>query len=96
MTNFVVTVTFTVAAANAERFLARVRQQAEDSLAKETGCGRFDVCTDPAQPGRVFLYELYDDRGAFDLHLASAHFKAFDAEVAPIVLSKQVDTWTRA
>ncbi|MGI9463684.1 MAG: putative quinol monooxygenase, partial [Aestuariivirgaceae bacterium] len=56
-------------------------------------CRRFDVCTDPDRPERVFLYEIYDDRAAFDAHLASDHFKAFDAEVVPITLDKVVGTW---
>ena len=41
---------------------------------------------------RVFLYEIYDDRAAFDAHLASPHFRAFDAEVGPWVQDKQVET----
>lgn len=43
----------------------------------EQGGRRFDVCTDAGRPGVVYLYELYDDRAAFDTHLASARFKAF-------------------
>jgi (4S)-4-hydroxy-5-phosphonooxypentane-2,3-dione isomerase len=34
--------------------------------------------------------EVYDDRAAFDAHLAAAHFKRFDAAVAPMVASKAV------
>ena len=93
---FVVTVNFTVAAADADRFVERVRQQATDSLSAEPGCRRFDVCLDTQAPGGIFLYELYDDRAAFDLHLATPHFRAFDAEVASIVQSKDVGTWTLA
>ncbi len=90
---YVVTVLFEVEPASAESFVNRVRRQAEDSLAREPGCQRFDVCTNPDQPERVFLYEIYDNREAFDAHLASGHFKAFDAEVAPITRVKQVDPW---
>ncbi|MEM9147117.1 MAG: putative quinol monooxygenase [Pseudomonadota bacterium] len=93
---FVVTVLFEVGEPDAARFLLRMRQQAEDSLRLEPACRRFDVCTDPEQAGRVFLYELYDDRAAFDVHLASAHFRDFDTEVAPIVRSKTVQTWSLA
>jgi quinol monooxygenase YgiN len=90
---FVVTVTFEAAPQHAEAFLARVRRQAADSLTRETGCLRFDVCTDPEQPGRVFLYELYASRAAFGAHLASAHFRAFDREVAPWIEAKKVESW---
>lgn len=88
---YLVSVTFAITPEKAEAFETRVAQQAVDSL-KEPGCQRFDVWRDPADPGRVFLYEIYDDRAAFDVHLASAHFKAFDAEVRFWVLEKQVET----
>jgi quinol monooxygenase YgiN len=48
------------------------------------------VCVDSADKASVFLYEVYDDRAAFDAHLATAHFKRFDAAVAPMVASKAV------
>jgi len=48
---------------------------------------------DDAPPVRVFLYEIYRDRGAFDAHLASAHFQSFDAATRPMVASKQVASW---
>lgn len=90
---YVVTVLFEVAGEAATAFLERVRRQAADSLSREPACRRFDVCVDPAMPRRVFLYELYDDRAAFDAHLASGHFKAFDREVAAMVLAKRVETY---
>ncbi|MEO0624172.1 MAG: putative quinol monooxygenase [Pseudomonadota bacterium] len=89
----VVTVTFEVRDEEAERFLARVRLQASESLSNEDDCHQFDVCTDPLDPCRIFLYELYTDAAAFDAHLASAHFKAFDAEVSPWVVKKSIATW---
>jgi autoinducer 2-degrading protein len=91
---FVVTVTFEAYPHRADEFLARVKQQAADSLADEAGCHRFDVCTDPEVPGRVFLYELYSDEAAFRAHLETAHFRAFDAEAGPMLRSKAVETWT--
>ena len=90
---FVVTVAFEVDPAAAEVFLARVRQQASDSLSREPECYRFDVCTDPAIPGRFLLYEIYGSAEAFQTHLESAHFKAFDADIASIVRAKTVQTW---
>ena len=33
---------------------------------------------------------VYDNRAAFDAHLASAHFKRFDPAVAPMVAAKTV------
>lgn len=93
---FVITVVFEVDPAAAEVFLTRVRQQARDSLEREPGCSRFDVCTDPEQAGRILLYEIYDDADAFRAHLESAHFKAFDKDVTPITRAKTVQSWALA
>ena len=88
-----VAVTFEIAGEKAEAFRDRVLRQARDSLT-EAGCQRFDVWCDPGDCTRVFLFEIYDDRAAFDVHLASAHFRAFDAEVGPWVRDKRVELWT--
>ena len=90
---YVVTVRFEIRPAEAAAFLHRMRRQAEESLRLEPGCTRFDICTDPARPERVFLYEIYADRAAFESHLASPHFRDFDAAVAPMVAEKAVETW---
>lgn len=90
---FVITVVFEVDPAASEVFLSRVMQQASDSLELEPGCKRFDVCTDPERPGRIFLYEIYEDADAFQTHLGRAHFKAFDTDVAPITRAKTVQGW---
>ena len=93
---YVVTVRFEVDSLASGSFLARVRQQAADSLKAEPGCHRFDICVDPDAPERVFLYELYDDVEAFQAHLATAHFLAFDREVGPVVREKRVETYMLA
>lgn len=93
---FVVSVTFEVCPEQASAFLARVRDQAADSLSGEAGCHRFDVCIDPLQPGRVFLYEIYTDAAAFQAHLETAHYAAFSAEAGPMLRSKAVETWELA
>ena len=93
---FVVTVVFEVDPTAAEVFLTRVLQQASDSLEREPGCSRFDVCTDPERPGRILLYEIYADAEAFRVHLESTHFKSFDRDVAPIIQAKTVQSWKLA
>ncbi len=92
---YVVTVLFEIAAGHEEAFADRVLRQAADSLEREPACRVFDVCRDPLARGRFFLYELYDDREAFDAHLRSAHFLSFDAAVRDWVTDKQVGTYER-
>ena len=90
---FAVTVAFEIAADKAEAFRAALLEQAQTSLQREFACRRFDVCVDPDRSERFFLYEIYDDAAAFDAHLASAHFRAFDENVSAWVRKKSVVTW---
>jgi quinol monooxygenase YgiN len=90
---FVVTVIFQVKDGQVEAFHEAVLQQAKNSLEKEEGCRRFDVCYDDARPHRVFLYELYDDATAFDRHRETEHFKNFRDISAPMLESRQLETW---
>lgn len=92
---FVITVRFTLKAGFEEAFLQRVSQQARESVDREPGCRQFDVCRTDAEPGRVFLYEVYDDAAAFAGHLQSSHFLAFDAETRSWVEEKVAEPWTR-
>ena len=70
--------------------MQRVGQQARDSLDKEPDCHLFDVCISDDRPNFVFLYEVYTDPQAFQLHLESDYFLAFDAEVGDWVVDKVV------
>ena len=92
---YVVTVEFSVKPGHEAEFLDRVRRQARDSLERERECHVFDVCIDPERADFVFLYEVYNDRQAFDLHLQSDHFLDFDRCVAGWIADKRVSTMTR-
>lgn len=87
---YVVTVGFDIQPARLAEFLPLMRENARASVENEPGCRQFDVCIDPARPASVFLYEVYDDRAAFEVHLASAHFRRFDAAVRDMVANKTV------
>ena len=93
---YVITVEFTIHPEHLAVFMPLMLENARVSRETEAGCRRFDVCRDPAQPERVFLYELYDDRAAFDTHLAAAHFKAFDGAVKAMVAGKLVRAYELA
>ena len=91
---YAVCVTFEVHPEHAGAFQERVAAQARDSLT-EPGCRLFDAWSDAAAPGTVFLYEVYDSRAAFDAHLATPHFAAFDRDTGPWVRDKRVTTFDR-
>jgi len=90
---YVVTVTFVVTADRIADFSQAVAEQASNSLALEDDCHVFEVLVADDKPGTFFLYEKYETAAAFQLHLDSEHFKAFDRLVAPWVVSKSVDVW---
>jgi quinol monooxygenase YgiN len=92
---YVVTVAFVVRPEHAERFRDAIVANARTSREVEPGCRQFDVCTAPDDAATIFLYETYADRAAFDAHVASAHFAAFDAAVRDWVVSKNVRTYLR-
>jgi len=92
---YIVTVLFSILPAHIEDFRKAVKIQAKTSLTEEAGCLQFDVAVDPDDSGVCFLYEIYEDREAFDLHLKSAHFAAFDKTTLPWVNLKTIQTYEK-
>ncbi len=92
---YVVTVEFEIDPARFDEFLPLMKENALRSRVDEPGCRQFDVCVDDTRRGIVYLYELYDDRAAFDAHLASPHFIAFAAAAQPMITRRTLETWRR-
>lgn len=92
---FVVTVTFVAKESHRDRFLEIMLLTAARSVADEPGCRQFDVCCDRRDPGRVFLYEVYDDEAAFEAHRASPHSQAFFRDTEGLIESREVQMWIR-
>ncbi len=86
---FAVTVTFEIKPDEMVNFLPLMQQNARQSLENEPGCQVFDICHSFGE-STVFLYEIYDDKVAFDTHLATQHFKNFDAATAAMIETKDV------
>ena len=84
---FAVLVTFTIKEGRIKDFLPLIKANAAQSLKAERGCHVFEICRDDQD---IVLYEVYDDRAAFDAHLASDHFLTFDAQIADMVLDKHI------
>ncbi|KPA20678.1 autoinducer-2 (AI-2) modifying protein LsrG [Shimia sp. SK013] len=89
---YVVCVTFTLKAEAKERFMPLMLAQARNSLALEPECLQFDVCSNE-QTHEVFLYEIYASEDAFQVHLATTHFKDFDVAVRDLIADKAVSTF---
>jgi len=87
--SYVVTVVFRATPEHREDFRKAMIENATASRTREPGCRQFDVC-EKADRSEIFLYEVYDDEPAFKAHLATEHFRAFDAKVKPWVEHKHV------
>ena len=92
---YVVTVEFGIDPRQFDQFLPLMLDNARRSREDEPGCRQFDVSVDDARPAVVFLYELYDDRAAFDAHLASPHFVSFAAATQEMITDRVIRTWRR-
>ncbi|WP_298958556.1 putative quinol monooxygenase [uncultured Roseibium sp.] len=92
---YAVTVLFRIKEGQMEAFMPLMIANAQTSVKDEPGCRQFDVCTDPDLPGEVFLYEIYEDAAAFQFHLATDHFKDFDARVSDMIAEKTVKTFQK-
>lgn len=90
---YAVTVLFRIKPDVMAEFMPLMQANARTSLSQEPGCQQFDICTDTERAAEVFLYELYTNRAAFDAHLQSAHFKAFDAAVSEMIADKTIHTF---
>jgi len=92
---FTVTVRLEVDDQHLREFMDAMKKQARNSLEREKDCRQFDICVDPADPRRVFLYEIYTDRAAFEAHLETGHFLEFDRRVKDWLISKKAEFWER-
>jgi (4S)-4-hydroxy-5-phosphonooxypentane-2,3-dione isomerase len=95
-TYFAITVAFELVEGAKPVFAKLIAENAARSLADEPGCLRFDVL-EPKPPNTspaVFLYEIYTDEAAFAAHLASTHYKVFDAATKAMVTRKDVQRFS--
>jgi quinol monooxygenase YgiN len=82
---FIFLVEFRLTPGAQAKFLELITENANASVRDEPGCRRFDVMT-PLQRGDSFiLYEIYDDRAAFEAHLRTPHFARFKEASAPLI-----------
>ncbi|GJD48244.1 (4S)-4-hydroxy-5-phosphonooxypentane-2,3-dione isomerase [Methylobacterium crusticola] len=76
---FVVIAEFKLKEGARAAFLELARDDAAHSVADEPGCRQFDVTVAEDDPDRIVLYEVYDDRAAFEAHLETPHLARFRA-----------------
>lgn len=95
---FAITVAFELVDGALADFHRLVSENAALSVEREPECLRFDVLTPSSgTPGPdILLYEIYRDKAAFDLHLASEHYRDFDRQTRDLIRKKTVVTFAVA
>jgi quinol monooxygenase YgiN len=79
---------FTIKPGCIDAFLELTRQDARGSVANEAGCQQFDALLPETASDQVVLYEVYDDRAAFEVHLQSAHYLPFRDGVPALTIGE--------
>ncbi|MDA9597881.1 antibiotic biosynthesis monooxygenase [bacterium] len=85
-----VCVDFEIDLESLDAFLLFKQRNARDSLENGVGCHQFDITQDPQNPSKIFLYELYDDVVAFELHKNASHYLGFNDAISGMVDKKSV------
>ena len=85
-----VCVDFEIDRASLDAFLIIIKKNASDSLANEVGCHQFNIAQDQQNPTKIFLYELYDDAVAFELHKKASHYLVFNDAISGMVNKKSI------
>jgi (4S)-4-hydroxy-5-phosphonooxypentane-2,3-dione isomerase len=87
---YAITVEFTLKPGSMVAFRKLVDENAQNSCDLEPGCRRFDILVPYNSQDKVFLYEIYDDKKAFEEHLRTRHFLSFNRESSDLVLAKTI------
>lgn len=90
MDSIVLIVDFHLKPGSLSQFIELVTRNARASVHDEPGCRRFDVLQASGEPNRAILYEHYADEAAFEAHLRTAHFLAFQRGSAELVAEESV------
>ena len=88
--SFVLIVDFRLTPGSTEKLVQLIADNANSSVRDEPGCKRFDVLTPAGEKDRIVLYEIYDDRAAFEAHLRTPHFARFNEASAPLIRERSI------
>jgi quinol monooxygenase YgiN len=88
MNEFALIVEFEIGTEDVDKFLPLIEENARLSVEREPGCKQFDVLQVQDAPGRVMLYEIYDDAAAFQAHIKMPHVAAFFEKAKPLIVKQ--------
>jgi len=91
----VVTVNFKAKPGKVNQFREAILYQAKSSRENEEGCQQFDVVQSQEDPARFFVYEIYNDEAAFEVHKASPHSARTKDSVADLLDERELTIWNK-
>lgn len=62
-----------------------------DVARREPGCVYYDLHASVTDPNRVMCFEQWQDRAAFDRHMATPALSGFSAAIEPLVLFSRIE-----
>lgn len=87
---YVITVEFILKSGSMAAFRKLMDENARNSFDFEPGCLRFDVLVPLDCEDKIFLYEIYSDKAAFETHLKTEHFQTFNRKSNDLVQSRTI------
>ena len=90
MSKICLVVDFTIKPEAKAQFLEIIREHASKTLENEEGCLQFEVCDPVEGVNRVFLYEMYADDAAFEIHKGSPTLARTRERYEDIVESRDI------
>jgi quinol monooxygenase YgiN len=69
-------------------FIEALKQNGVATI-KEPGCRQYDILQSAEMPNRIHIYEVFENEAAMEAHLASEHFKTYQAHTAQMVIKRQ-------
>lgn len=72
-----------------DNYLAALKENGAASV-KEPGCREFDITVSQKDANHVFIFEVYDDAAAAQVHRETEHFKKYAATTKDMVAKREV------
>lgn len=76
--------------ANLGSFKAAASAHGDAVMRTEPGVAAFHAVAEADNPGRIHVFEMYDDADAYQAHVQQAHFRHFRAATEKLVSSRQL------
>lgn len=90
MSKIAIVVEFQVKPNYREQFLSIICEHATGTLGEEEGCWQFDVLLPHEDGNRVFLYEVYRDDAAFQVHGKSPRLQQTRSRYADMIEKRTI------